>query len=108
MGASRAAVDAGAMVMNHTAVRSIVTERGVVRGVELECAITGRVVRVSVASNGAQGTGQADGNGIAAISRDGGRVPILELLLLLRERGGVLGGRGGLRGGGRGRAQNKI
>ena len=44
---ARAAADAGALVVNHAALRAIVTERGAVRGAEVQCALTGRTVRVA-------------------------------------------------------------
>jgi glycerol-3-phosphate dehydrogenase len=44
---ARAAADAGALVMNHTAARALVVEGGVVRGAGVECQLTRRLVRVS-------------------------------------------------------------
>lgn len=44
---ARAAADSGALVINHAAVRSLITEGGAVRGAEIQCAITGRTARVS-------------------------------------------------------------
>ena len=43
----RAAADAGALVVNHAAVRAITMEQGTVRGAEVECALTGRAVRAT-------------------------------------------------------------
>ena len=42
---ARAAADAGALIINHAAVRALVTDGGTVRGAEVECAITGRQIR---------------------------------------------------------------
>jgi len=43
----RSAADAGARIANHAAVRALIVERGVVRGAEITCALTGRTVRAS-------------------------------------------------------------
>ena len=45
----RAAADAGALVANHAPVRALITDKGAVRGAEIECALTGRTVRARAA-----------------------------------------------------------
>ena len=44
---ARAAADAGAFVANHAEVRALIVEQGAVRGAEIECALSGRVIRAA-------------------------------------------------------------
>jgi glycerol-3-phosphate dehydrogenase len=44
---ARAAAESDAFVANHAPVRSLIVEGGAVRGAEIECAFTGRVVRAA-------------------------------------------------------------
>jgi glycerol-3-phosphate dehydrogenase len=42
---ARAAADAGALVINHAAAKALLMENGAVRGAEIRCELTGRVLR---------------------------------------------------------------